>query len=69
MRDWYGRAAALGDVEAEVGYWNFAFQHASVEPLDAVRQVKADAADDLDRALAAGDPRALGAIADRTDDR
>jgi len=29
-----------------------------------VRQVKADAADDLDRALAAGDPRALGAIAE-----
>jgi hypothetical protein len=61
-RDWYGRAAALGDVKAQVGYWNFAFQHASVEPLDEVRREKADAATYLDRALAAGDPRALGAI-------
>lgn len=63
-RDWYGRAAALGDIEAEIGYWNFAFQRASVVPLDEVRDIKADAADYLDRALAAGDPRALGAIAE-----
>ncbi|HEX5124707.1 MAG TPA: hypothetical protein VFV97_15805 [Rhodanobacteraceae bacterium] len=61
-REWYGRAAALGDVEAQVGYWNFAFQSTSIDSLDEVRKEKADAADYLDRALAAGDARALGAI-------
>jgi hypothetical protein len=60
--DWYARAAALGDPEAELGYWHVVVHDAEVVSLETLKEHKAEAATDLQQALARGDARALAAI-------
>ena len=59
---WYAKAAALGDPDAQVGYWREAFQDADITPLKDLQQMKAESAAALQQAVARGDWRALAAI-------
>ena len=60
--DWYARAAELGDLEAELGYWHMAFSRADAVPLDVIQRDKIVSANYLQDALSRGDWRALAAI-------
>jgi hypothetical protein len=60
--DWYARAAELGDISAELGYWWVAFSQADIVPLDELQREKIAAANYVQDALSRGDWRALAAI-------
>lgn len=62
-RGWYGQAAALGDEDAMLAYWEIAFSNEEIASLDELREEKSLAASYLERAYESGDPRALAAIA------
>jgi hypothetical protein len=59
---WYGRAAELGDTEAELGYWGSALSRVWLGLLDELPHRKAVAAAALQSSLSRGDWRALAAI-------
>ena len=59
---WAQRAAQLGDLDAELSFWQLMIQHADVSTPDELVAQKRIALDALQDALHRGDPRALAAI-------